>query len=123
MYPAIFLDRDGVLIENRPAYVRSWADVDIFPEALEALARIRSHPYKIVMVTNQSGVGRGLIPAATVEEINRRLLSAVEAAGGRIDAVFVCPHKPEDNCDCRKPPPCLLIQARSALSLDLDNLS
>jgi D-glycero-D-manno-heptose 1,7-bisphosphate phosphatase len=119
MYPAIFLDRDGVIIENRPAYVRSWADVEVFPEALAALARIRNHPYKIVMVTNQSGVGRGLIPAATVDEINRRLLSAVEAAGGHIDAVFTCPHRPEDACDCRKPQPGLLLQAAKALSLDL----
>lgn len=130
MVPAIFLDRDGVIIENRPNYVRSWEEVDIFPQALAALARIRPSPYKIVIVSNQAGIGRGLIPPQIVEDVNRRLVAAIEEAGGRVDGVFVCPHRPEDGCACRKPLPGLLYQAAQALSLDLsqsiligDNLS
>lgn len=121
MHPAIFLDRDGVIIENRPDYVRSWADVFIYPQALSALAGIRNSPYKIILVTNQSGIGRGIIPHRTAAEINDRLVDEIQTSGGRIDAVFMCPHAPEDRCDCRKPLPGLFFQAAQALSIDLKN--
>jgi D-glycero-D-manno-heptose 1,7-bisphosphate phosphatase len=119
LYPAIFLDRDGVLIENRDEYIRSWADVEIFPEALEALAMANRSPYKIVIVTNQSAIGRGIVTRDKAEEINVQLLKMIRAAGGRIDGTFMCPHTPEDRCACRKPQPGLLFQAAQALSLDL----
>jgi D-glycero-D-manno-heptose 1,7-bisphosphate phosphatase len=121
MIPAIFLDRDGVIIENRPAYVRSWADVEIFPLALEALARVKNSGYKIVLITNQAGIGKGLIQPEIAQEINHRLSQEVQKAGGRIDGVFVCPHTPEDGCDCRKPRPGLFFQAEKALSIDLSH--
>jgi D-glycero-D-manno-heptose 1,7-bisphosphate phosphatase len=117
--PAIFLDRDGVLIENRPSYIRCWEDVKIFPQALAALVRIKDAPYKIILVTNQSAVGRGLISLETACEINRRFIHAIECEGGRIDSVFMCPHAPKDECGCRKPKPGLLLQAARELSLDL----
>jgi D-glycero-D-manno-heptose 1,7-bisphosphate phosphatase len=119
LYPALLLDRDGVLIENREDYVLSWADVEIYPGALEALARASRSPYKIVIVTNQSAIGRGLISLQKAEEINQQLLKKIKAAGGRVDGVFMCPHAPEDGCTCRKPQPGLLFQAAQALSLDL----
>lgn len=119
MYPAIFLDRDGVIIENRPSYVLSWTDVHFFPQALEALARLRDTSFKIVIVTNQSAIGRGLISPAAADEINKRLVQVIEAAGGRIDGIFLCPHAPQEGCECRKPKPGLLVQAASALSLDI----
>jgi len=119
MYPALFLDRDGVIIENRPNYIRSWADVYIYPQALEALVKVRIAPYKIVIATNQSVVGRGLISFSEAEVINQRLVAEIEAAGGRIDAIFMCPHTPEENCACRKPLPGLLYQAAELLSIDL----
>ena len=119
MYPAIFLDRDGVIIENRPSYVRSWSDVELYPQALTALARLKDSPYKIVLVTNQSAIGRGLISVEDAEAINQRLLGIIEAAGGRIDGIFMCPHTPQDDCDCRKPQPGLLLQAAEQLSLDM----
>jgi D-glycero-D-manno-heptose 1,7-bisphosphate phosphatase len=119
MVPAIFLDRDGVIIENRPAYVRSWADVEIFPQALAALAGVKNRGYIIAVVTNQAGIGKGLIQPEAAQEINRRLVQEVEKAGGRIDGIFVCPHTPEDRCDCRKPRPGLFFQAAKALSIDL----
>ncbi len=119
LFPALFLDRDGVLIENRDEYVLSWADVVILPEALEALARASLSLYKIVIVTNQSAIGRGLLSLSMADEINSRLLKKIQAAGGRIDGVFMCPHSPEDACSCRKPQPGLLFQAAQALSLNL----
>lgn len=117
--PALFLDRDGVIIENCDNYVRSWADVEIYPQALQALAAFSEQPYAIVIVTNQSVVGRGYVPLAEIEAINNRLIEVIRRAGGRVDAAFICPHSPDDNCNCRKPKPGLLLQAAEALGLNL----
>lgn len=117
--PAIFLDRDGVIIENRPEYVRSWQDVAALPGSLATLARLAPGPYRLVLVTNQAGIGRGLIPPETAAEINRRLVALVQANGGRIDAVYVCPHRADEGCACRKPRPGMLLQAARDLGLDL----
>jgi len=117
--PAIFLDRDGVIIENCSNYVRSWADVELFPQALAALAAVHDSPYRIILVTNQSAVGRGLISYETAAAINERLLGVIRAAGGRVDAVYMCPHGPDDHCDCRKPLPGLLLRAAAELDIDL----
>ncbi len=117
--PAVFLDRDGVVIANRDDYVRSVADVDFIPGALAALARLAASPVSIVIATNQSAIGRGLVAAAAVDAINRHVVSQVAAAGGRVDAVYVCPHLPWAGCACRKPAPGLLLQAAATLHLDL----
>ena len=119
MKPAIFLDRDGVIIENRLDYVRSWDDVEIYPQALGALVKISQSPYSIVIVTNQSAVGRGLIPLSTAQAINQGLVAEIERKGGRIDGVYMCPHTPWEGCDCRKPEPGLFLQAARDLSLDM----
>jgi D-glycero-D-manno-heptose 1,7-bisphosphate phosphatase len=119
MYPAVFLDRDGVIIKNRSTYVRTWDDVEILPDVLPALAQMTTCPYKIVVITNQSVVGRGLISLSAAEKINQRLADAIKKAGGRIDGIFMCPHKPDDNCECRKPHPGLIFQAAHTLTLDL----
>ena len=99
--PAVFLDRDGVLIENVDDYVRSWSDVRPYPSALEALARWAGLPHRILIVTNQSVVGRGLISLAEAQAMNDRLVGLIRAGGGRIDGVFMCPHAPGDDCLCR----------------------
>jgi D-glycero-D-manno-heptose 1,7-bisphosphate phosphatase len=119
VYPAIFLDRDGVIIENCPDYIRRWEDVHFYPQALQALATIRTSPYKIVIVTNQSAVGRGLITLETALHINQLIIETIRQHGGRIDGSFICPHEPQDECDCRKPKPGLFYQAAKALTLDL----
>jgi D-glycero-D-manno-heptose 1,7-bisphosphate phosphatase len=117
--PAIFLDRDGVIIENRADYVKSLAEVQFIPGALAALAGAAPWAGAIVVVTNQSAVGRGLVTPATAEAINDFVRQQVEAAGGRLDGVFMCPHAPNQGCDCRKPAPGLLRQAAEILRLDL----
>ena len=117
MFRAIFLDRDGVLIENRSEYVREWSHVKIFPGALKALSHL--HGYKIVIVTNQSAVGRGLISLEIAHEINNQLIKVIKENKAKIDGVFMCPHTPSDQCSCRKPKPGLLLQAAKELSLDL----
>lgn len=119
MFPAIFLDRDGVLIENRADYVRDWSQVKIYPEAIRALSFPAIKNYKIVIVTNQSAIGRGLLLQETAEEINSRLVNLIHQQGGQVHAVYMCPHKPDDGCFCRKPKPGLLLQAVKDLSLDL----
>ncbi len=116
---AVFLDRDGVINENRSDYVRSTEQLHIFPAALTALARLAQSEHAIVIITNQSAIGRGLVSAKTVAQINHYLLERIHAAGGRIDALYLCPHAPEDACECRKPRPGLLLQAGIELHLDL----
>lgn len=121
MNPALFLDRDGVIIENRPNYVRTWSDVSIYPQAVRALKKIEASEYKIFMLTNQSAIGRGIISHSTVDKINKRLVKEIESAGGRVDGVFMCPHTPHENCPCRKPQPGMILEAAASSQLDLSN--
>jgi D-glycero-D-manno-heptose 1,7-bisphosphate phosphatase len=121
LHPAIFLDRDGVIIENRADYVRDWEDVELLPGAVQALAQIALKPWKIILVTNQSAVGRGIISSQTAQAINQQLVMELEKAGCRIDGIFMCPHAPGEDCACRKPRPGLLLQAAQALSVDLSH--
>ena len=117
--PTIFLDRDGVINENRSDYVKSWEEVSFLPGAIEAIRRLSTSEYAIVMVTNQSAVGRGIVPFELAQAINRQVVEQITAAGGRIDAWYMCPHHPEQRCECRKPAPGLLLQAQRDLDLDL----
>jgi len=119
LIPALFLDRDGVIIENRPDYIKSKDEIVPIPGSLEAISHIRNYPAKIVIVTNQSAVGRGIISLDEARSINNHVLELIENAGGRIDGVFMCPHHPDEGCTCRKPAPGLLLLAAKALSLDL----
>lgn len=119
MFPAIFLDRDGVIIENRSNYIRTWDDVVFYPESLTSLKRIKSTEHKIFIVTNQSAIGQGIISRSAAETINWQLVHEIESAGGRIDGVYMCPHSPEENCPCRKPQPGMILEAAAENSLDL----
>jgi histidinol-phosphate phosphatase family protein len=99
-----FVDRDGVVNRRIPGdYVRAPGQFEVLPGAVEALARLSDTFGRVVVVTNQAGVGKGLIDPRDLEEIHRELIAAVERAGGRLDAVLVCPHLVEDHCPCRKP--------------------
>ena len=119
MFRAVFLDRDGVLIENRSDYVRDWSHVKILPKVIEALSGFQKEDFKIIIVTNQSAVGRGLMTFEAAQEINNRLVNTIKENGGWVDGVYMCPHKPEEQCNCRKPQPGLLLQAAEEFSLDL----
>lgn len=118
--PAIFLDRDGVINENRPNYVQRWEHVRLIPGAHAALAALAQSEYAIVIVTNQSGIGRGVFSRAQADDVNQRLVALIAENHGRIDAVQLCPHRPDEYCACRKPQPGLLLQAAQELRLDLD---
>jgi len=116
---AIFLDRDGVINQNRADYVTTWEEVSFLPGVFPALARLSRTPFCIVLVSNQSPIGRGILTSAEVEAINRRMVAEIERQGGRIDAVYYCPHRPDEGCDCRKPRPGMLLRAAGELDLDL----
>src|SRR3990172_3360515 len=111
--PAVLLDRDGVINENRADYVTRWADFRFLPRSLEGLAALRR--LRLAVVTHQSVVGRGLLARQTLEDIPRRMLAPCARGGITIDGVLTCPHTPWDGCDCRKPQPGLLLRAMAAL--------
>jgi D-glycero-D-manno-heptose 1,7-bisphosphate phosphatase len=117
--PAIFLDRDGVIIENRADYVKSLAEVKFIAGAVEAVARLGRRDWLIIIVTNQAAIGRRIVAREAVEMINAYVVDTIIAAGGRVDGVYFCPHHPDEACACRKPKPGLLLQAANDLSIDL----
>lgn len=117
--PAIFLDRDGVIIENRDRYVRSLDEVAFIDGALRSLAVATDSPYQFVIVTNQAGVGHGLIKLDDAHTINNFVRETVNQHGGRIDGAYICPHTPADGCPCRKPLPGMLLNATRDLNIDL----
>ena len=117
----VLLDRDGIINRMRPDYVKRWDEVEIIPGSLETLARLSRGGCELIIVTNQSAIGRGLVSRKTVDEIHDRMAVLIDERGGNIRAFLVCPHTPADGCDCRKPAPGLLLRARDELGVDLSN--
>ena len=99
----IILDRDGVINFDSAQYIKSPAEWKPIPGSLEAIARLKHNGYRVVVATNQSGVGRGLFDMDTLNQIHSKMHKAVVAMGGQIDAIFYCPHAADSKCDCRKP--------------------
>ncbi len=117
----IFLDRDGVINENRSDYVKSWDEFRFLPGAREAIARLTRAGHRIVVCSNQAGIARGLIAQETVEEIHRRMIAGIVEMGGLIEKIYYCPHARDANCSCRKPRPGQLLRARDELGIDLND--
>ena len=115
----MFLDRDGVLIENRLTYITNWTHVEFLPDTFSAMRRLNASPYAVVIVTNQSAVGRGLLSLPSAYRINDEIVMHIVQNGGRVDATYLCPHVPDDKCLCRKPAPGLLLKAAADLHIDL----
>lgn len=116
---AVFLDRDGVInrkIEN--GYVLEWKDFEFLPDIEGAIKLLNEKMIPVIVVTNQACVGRGLISLDKLNDINGRMMRELMQKGAKIDDVFVCPHKPEDNCDCRKPKTGLFKQAAKKYKID-----
>jgi histidinol-phosphate phosphatase family protein len=108
----LLLDRDGVINAYRPGiYVSTPEDLAILPGVLETLAGLARHGIEVIVVSNQAGVGKGLLPPENLAAIMDRMLAEITAAGGRILDVLYCPHRPEDGCDCRKPRPGMILTA------------
>jgi histidinol-phosphate phosphatase family protein len=117
---AVFLDRDGTIMEDSN-YVGSLDRVILIPCAAAALKRLHKAGYKLFVVTNQSGVARGYFPREAVEQIHAHLDEQFGKVGVWFDRYYVCPHYPEDNCDCRKPKPKFLLEAAREYGLDLSH--
>jgi D,D-heptose 1,7-bisphosphate phosphatase len=100
---AAFLDRDGVINLDRPDYTKTWDEFVFSPGAAEALVELRKMGFFLIGITNQACIGRGLTTLASVEDIHRRMQAALAEKGAALDAIYFCPHKPEDGCACRKP--------------------
>lgn len=115
----IILDRDGVINFDSDQFIKSPEEWRPIPGSLEAIAQLTHANYRVVVATNQSGIGRGLFDMATLNSIHDKMHKAVAAAGGRIDAIFFCPHTTADNCECRKPKPGMLKDIAQRFNTDL----
>jgi len=118
----IILGRDGILNDFRDDHVKAPEEWFAIPGALEAVARLNHAGWHAVVATNQSGIGRGMIDMASVNAVHTHMFKSLMAVGGRIDAVFFCPHTPEDRCDCRKPLPGLMHDIGKRYGIDLKHV-
>lgn len=116
---AVFLDRDGVLIEDK-GYVHSVSNVVFISGVFESLRLLQDATYKLFVVTNQSGIGRGMYPEEDMHTVHKYMLDRFEAEGVTISGFYFCPHTPDDGCECRKPGTALLTRAAAEHTLSLD---
>ncbi|HEX5046503.1 MAG TPA: D-glycero-beta-D-manno-heptose 1,7-bisphosphate 7-phosphatase [Gammaproteobacteria bacterium] len=115
----VVVDRDGVINEDSGEFIKSVAEWRPIAGSLEGIAALTQAGYRVVVVTNQSGIARGLLTEEILRDIHERMRSAVRAAGGELAAVYFCPHHPDDGCDCRKPRTALLRRAERELGVAL----
>jgi D-glycero-D-manno-heptose 1,7-bisphosphate phosphatase len=114
---AVFLDRDGTLIEDR-GYMKATDQIVFLPGVIQALQKLMDMKYELIVVSNQSGIGRGLISEKDVLCINNILSEILQSSGIRISTFYFCPHHPNDNCDCRKPRPGMILRALNERDID-----
>jgi D-glycero-D-manno-heptose 1,7-bisphosphate phosphatase len=115
----VILDRDGVINFDSAQFIKSPAEWKPIPGSLEAIAKLNQAGYRVVVATNQSGVGRGLFDMDTLNAIHGKMHRAAQAVGARIDAVFYCPHAADSACDCRKPKPGMFERIAACYNVDL----
>jgi D-glycero-D-manno-heptose 1,7-bisphosphate phosphatase len=115
----VILDRDGTINEDSAEYIKSPDEWQPLPGALEAIARLNHAGWHVVVATNQSGLGRGLFDVAALNAMHTKMHTMLAAVGGRVDAIFYCPHAPDEQCRCRKPEPGLFEQIGERYGIDL----
>lgn len=115
----VILDRDGVINEDSDDYIKGPDEWVPIAGSAAAIARLNAAGYRVVVATNQSGVGRGYFDLDTLACIHDKMFQVVEDAGGHIDGVFFCPHAPEDDCSCRKPRPGLIDQIQETFDIEV----
>ena len=118
-FKLVILDRDGTINADRDDYVKGVEEWQALPGALEGIARLNHDGWHVVLATNQSGLGRGLFDMSTLNAMHLKMTAALAQVGGRIDAIFFCPHAPDDQCDCRKPLPGLFEQIADRYGISL----
>ena len=119
MEKIVFLDRDGVINRNRNDYIKTWDEFEFLPNAKKGIKLLNDNGFKIIIITNQSVVGRGIITKKTLNKIHEKMLKELNEYGCEIEKIYYCPHTPWDNCDCRKPKPGLLLKAAKDFNIDL----
>jgi len=115
----IVLDRDGVINRDSEQFIKSPDEWRPIPGSLGAIARLHHAGFRVVVATNQSGIGRGLFDMATLNAIHEKMYKALAQAGGRIDALFYCPHTADSDCDCRKPKAGMLLEIGHRFGVDM----
>ncbi|NMG43556.1 D-glycero-beta-D-manno-heptose 1,7-bisphosphate 7-phosphatase [Aromatoleum toluvorans] len=118
----IILDRDGVINYDSDQFIKSPDEWKPLPGSLEAIARLNQWGWRVVVASNQSGVGRGLFGMDTLNAINEKMVKSLAQVGGRLDAIFFCPHSADSTCDCRKPKPGLFLQIAERFNVSLDRV-
>jgi D-glycero-D-manno-heptose 1,7-bisphosphate phosphatase len=114
----IILDRDGVINQDSPDFIKSPKEWIPIPGSLEAIARLNAAGFRVLVTTNQSGIGRGLLTHAAFEQIQDKFMTQLKDLGGEIEKCYFCPHTSTDNCACRKPKPGLLYQIAKDYAID-----
>ncbi len=115
----VILDRDGVINHDSKQFIKSPAEWRPIPGSIDAIAKLSQAGYRVIIATNQSGIGRGLFDMDTLNAIHEKMHRAVQQAGGRIDAIFYCPHPIEDDCKCRKPKTGMFERIAGCFNVDL----
>ena len=115
----VLLDRDGVINEDSDDYIKSPLEWEPIPGSLEAIGLLTQQGFRVVVITNQSGVARGLFSLDVLKQIHAKMERSIEAHGGKLEGIYYCPHGPEDFCECRKPKPGMFNQVANDLGLDL----
>ncbi len=118
MNRAVFLDRDGVLTREKADYVKTPEELEILPGIEEPLREILKRGFRIVIITNQSVVGRGLTTHQQMSKIHEKLRQQLAKMGCDLDGIYYCPHRPDEGCSCRKPAPGLILKAAKELGID-----
>ena len=118
----ILLDRDGVINEESPAFIKSPDEFLLLENSLEAIALLNQHDYKIIVITNQSGLARGFFDEKTLNLIHQKMRDELATVGGKIEAIYFCPHQASDLCECRKPKGGLLKQFAADYDVDLSQI-
>ncbi len=119
----VILDRDGVINQDSDDYIKSVDEFIPYPDSLDAIARLNQAGYLIAIATNQSGIGRGYYDEKTLQAMHEKLAQQLAQRGGHIDYIAWCPHRPDQNCDCRKPRPGLLQQIGRHFDTDLGGIT
>jgi D,D-heptose 1,7-bisphosphate phosphatase len=118
---AIFLDRDGVINKNRSDYVKNISELEIFPNIAELIKKLKDFGFLVIVITNQSAINRGLTTHKNINKIHQAIQNFLQKKETSIDSFYYCPHRPDENCICRKPKPGLIIQASNELKIDLNS--
>jgi len=115
----IFLDRDGVINQDSSEYIKNKTEFKFIPKSPEAIRLLTQNGFEVILITNQSLIGRKMASVDTLNGIFKKMTDGVESVGGKIDDIFYCPHLPSENCDCRKPEPGLIFQAKEKHGIEL----